>query len=350
MNSFKYTPLEKPIPIGSQSWEKDVSPIVTINCNTYNHEPYIEDTIEGFLKQKTTFPTQILIFEDCSTDRTAAIIRNYEQKHPALFKVFYMKENTYKKPIRAKAKEPFYKEQNKSKYIAMCEGDDYWTDPLKLQKQVELMEKHPNCSMCFHDYKKKFLNRNNEEVLTGPQLKENHIFSSEEIIQGKYFIRLVTLMMKTSVAQKLPHWTLLIPHGDFALQLFGATQGDIGYIGGGAMAVYNRGTSGAWSDDGQSKSKDIRKKWEQKRLNDHMRTFEIFNKHTNNKYALEMKKRRQARLLSFLHYHSKDFTENEKRRLLRKYSSVFKDYKNKPLLALWLKLYLGERVYKFLVG
>lgn len=151
-----YTPLAEPIPITEHQWDDDVAQFVSISCTTYNHEPYIRDAIEGFLMQKTTFPVRIVIFEDCSTDNTAAIIKEYAAKYPNLFRAFCQSENTYNKPIRHEVGRPFREERAKAKYIALCEGDDYWTDPLKLQKQVNFLEENPDYSLCVSGYKTNF--------------------------------------------------------------------------------------------------------------------------------------------------------------------------------------------------
>jgi len=113
--------------------------LVSISCITYNHAPYIRDCVEGFLMQKCDFEYEILIHDDASTDSTADIIREYEKKYPHLIKPIYQKENQYSKnegSISAR----FNWNRAQGKYIALCEGDDYWTDPLKLQKQVDIME------------------------------------------------------------------------------------------------------------------------------------------------------------------------------------------------------------------
>ena len=125
-------------------------PLVSICCITYNHAPYIKQCIEGFLMQQTTFPIEILIHDDCSTDGTTEIIRDYEKKYPDLIFPLYEEENQYQK---GKASEiDFYNyKRARGKYIAYCEGDDYWTDPLKLQKQVDFMEANPDYSVCFHE-------------------------------------------------------------------------------------------------------------------------------------------------------------------------------------------------------
>ena len=121
--------------------------MVSICCSTYNHEKYIADAIESFLMQKTDFKYEILVNDDASKDRTAEIIKEYEKEYSDLVKPKYHTENQYSKGIKV---ERFNRERAKGKYIAVCEGDDYWTDPYKLQKQVECLEKHPQYSCCFH--------------------------------------------------------------------------------------------------------------------------------------------------------------------------------------------------------
>ena len=132
--------LKEPIPITAQSWSEDTVPLVSISCITYNHEKYIRDAIEGFLMQKTTFPIEILIHDDASTDNTATIIREYEVKYPQLIKPIYQTENQYSKKDGTIGR--IQRGRARGKYYAICEGDDYWTDPLKLQKQVDFLEKN----------------------------------------------------------------------------------------------------------------------------------------------------------------------------------------------------------------
>lgn len=143
--------LKEPIAISEQNWDVNTSPLVSIQCITYNHEKYIKDAIEGFLIQKTNFPVEILIHDDASTDKTAEIIREYELKYPNLFKPIYQVENQYSK--KKGLVTSIQNKRSKGKYIAKCEGDDYWTDPLKLQKQVDFLESHPDYTLSCHNYK-----------------------------------------------------------------------------------------------------------------------------------------------------------------------------------------------------
>lgn len=127
------------------------TPLVSICCVTYNHAQFIRKCLDGFLMQQTTFPIEVLIHDDCSTDGTTEIIRKYEAKYPDLIFPLYEEENQYQQGKSAEI--DFYNYRRaRGKYIAYCEGDDYWTDPLKLQKQVDFMEAHPEYSVCFHDF------------------------------------------------------------------------------------------------------------------------------------------------------------------------------------------------------
>lgn len=125
--------------------------VVTILTLAYNHEPYIRQCLDGIVMQQTTFKFELLIHDDASTDGTADIIREYESKYPNIIKPIYQKENQYSKKIPIGV--TYLYPRAKGKYIALCEGDDYWTDPLKLQKQVDFLEANPEYVMCSHRFK-----------------------------------------------------------------------------------------------------------------------------------------------------------------------------------------------------
>ena len=128
--------------------KKKDRPFVFVRCLTYNHEKYIEDALKGFVMQKTDFPFLAVVIDDCSTDGTADIVRRYEAQYPDIIKGIYLPHNFRS---RGEDKRPYYQEYvDKATYWAECEGDDYWTDLYKLQKQVDYMESHPKCAICFH--------------------------------------------------------------------------------------------------------------------------------------------------------------------------------------------------------
>lgn len=133
-----------------QPKDNSTTPLVTIRCITYNHEPFIRQCLEGFVMQKTNFPFEAIVHDDASTDGTAAIIREYAEKYPDIIKPIYETVNQYSKHDGSLRK--IMDAHTRGKYIAMCEGDDYWTDPLKLQKQVDILENNPSVSLCCGGY------------------------------------------------------------------------------------------------------------------------------------------------------------------------------------------------------
>lgn len=161
-NNYKYRLLNKPILVSRQKCKNSKFPLVCIRCITYNHVNFIRSAIEGFLLQKTTFRVEINIHDDASTDGTTEIVREYEAKYPKLFKNFYEKENTWNKPDRREIWKPFFDASTRSKYIALCEGDDYWTDPYKLQKQMDFLENNSEFGLVFSDVK--IIDKNNNSV------------------------------------------------------------------------------------------------------------------------------------------------------------------------------------------
>ncbi|MGL5049074.1 MAG: glycosyltransferase family 2 protein [Fusobacteriaceae bacterium] len=122
--------------------------LVSIICLAYNHENVIEDALNGFFKQKVNFNYEILVHEDASTDKTADILKKYQQKYPNLIKVIYQQENQYSKGKSVTANLMSIAE---GKYLAFCEGDDFWIDENKLQKQVDFLEKNSDYSATYHN-------------------------------------------------------------------------------------------------------------------------------------------------------------------------------------------------------
>lgn len=126
------------------------NPLVTITCVAYNEADYIRKTLDGFVMQKTSFPFVALVHDDVSTDNTSEIIMEYARKYPDIIVPIIEKENLFtQKKLESTMNDHIAK--TGCKYVAICEGDDWWIDPYKLQKQVDYMERHPDCVMCYTD-------------------------------------------------------------------------------------------------------------------------------------------------------------------------------------------------------
>ena len=247
--------LENSVPITSQQWSEDTVPLVSISCITYNHENYIRDAIEGFLMQKTTFPVEILIHDDASTDKTASIVREYEEKYPQLIKPIYQTENQYSK--RDGSIDRIQRGRARGKYVALCEGDDYWTDPLKLQKQVDFMEVNPDCSLCFHASKNIRNNDPNDYILHKPKKipKDNKFEMKHAILGGGGFMATNSMLFHRKYIQDRPAWMEKTPVGDAPLMLLLASKGKIGYIDE-VMSVYRiMSSSTSWSASMQDRTR-----------------------------------------------------------------------------------------------
>lgn len=126
----------------------ECSTTVTVCCLTYNHEKYVRQCLDGFIMQKTDFHFEVIVHDDASTDKTQDIIREYATNYPKIIKPILQKKNQYSQGNRAILATFCYPEAN-GKYIAICEGDDYWTDPFKLQKQVDCLENHSEYAMVY---------------------------------------------------------------------------------------------------------------------------------------------------------------------------------------------------------
>lgn len=123
-------------------------PMVSICCITYNHGKFISRALDGFLMQETSFPVEIIVHDDCSTDRTVQVIQNYQARYPGRIRTILQKENQY---TRGKKIFPMVFDKAAGKYFTLCEGDDYWTDSQKLQRQVDYLESNADASGSFHN-------------------------------------------------------------------------------------------------------------------------------------------------------------------------------------------------------
>ena len=173
--------------------------LVSIYCVTYNHATYIKDALEGFLKQRTEFPIKIYVYDDGSTDETADIVREYHSTYPELIVGIYSDENMYSKTDNyVEYQRGFLKQYIKGKYVALCDGDDYWTANIKLQKQINYMETHPNCYLTAHaskwiDCQKK------EEKGYHPYHESRNLTSEELILQTGGNITTASFVMRREV-------------------------------------------------------------------------------------------------------------------------------------------------------
>lgn len=181
---------------------------VSVLCLAYNHEKYIRKTLEGFVSQKTDFKFEVIVNDDASTDNTAAIIREFEKKYPDIIKPIYQTENQFSKKI--KITDTYFLPRAKGKYIAFCEGDDFWCDETKLQKQFNIMESDSSLSMCVHKVQCIYADsRKSEKVIPAPNygLSGTHRLSGKEYcglifnINGTYPFQTSSYFMKREVLQ-----------------------------------------------------------------------------------------------------------------------------------------------------
>lgn len=161
------------------------TPLVTIRCLVYNHEPYLRQCLDGFVMQKTNFPFEAIVHDDASTDRSAEIIREYAEKYPDIIKPIFETENQYSK--RNGSIRRIMNEHTRGKYVALCEGDDYWIDPLKLQKQVDFLESHPAYGLVYTDVNFYFQNKDVMKCnyISSGKLKQSHDFA-EHLVNAGY--------------------------------------------------------------------------------------------------------------------------------------------------------------------
>jgi len=190
-----------------------MKPLVSICCLTYNHELYIRQCLEGFMMQETNFPFEVLIHDDASTDKTACIISEYETKYPNIIKPVYQKENQFSKGVAVTRVYQF--PRSRGKYLALCEGDDYWTDPNKLQKQVDFMENNSEYSLCTHSVEVIF--ENDWKWTKDTRLKEPIQIATFTDVVERHFIPTNSILFRREYIKQLPDWLNNMLSGDIPL-------------------------------------------------------------------------------------------------------------------------------------
>lgn len=217
---------------------------VSVICNAYNHERYIRDALEGFVMQQTSFVFEVLVHDDASTDSTADIIREYEAKYPDIIKPIYQTENQYSKHDGTISR--LHRQRAKGKYIAFCEGDDYWSDPQKLQKQFDFMESHPDYSLCCGSTV--WLDMRTGVQIPKCIISEDRDVDVAEIIleeHGRIF-HFASMFIRREPWLNRPAWMNLFPVGDLPMEMHAALNGKVRAMAD-VMTVYRNFSEGSWT-------------------------------------------------------------------------------------------------------
>ena len=218
-------------------------PLVSIQCLVYNHESYLRQCLDSFVMQKTNFKFEAIVHDDVSTDGSAAIIREYAEKYPDIIKPIFETENQYSKHDGSLNR--IMHEACKGKYIALCEGDDYWIDPLKLQKQVDILESSEEYSLCMHAHTELYSNGDSKDIFRYES--DNYNVPMVDLIKGGGgFVSTNSIVYRNSLLDSYPKWAKDAPVGDLPLELFLFHKGRVAYIGS-VMSVYRIASLGSWT-------------------------------------------------------------------------------------------------------
>jgi glycosyltransferase involved in cell wall biosynthesis len=216
------------------------SPQVTVVITAYNHERFIEQAIRSALTQSTTFPVEILVADDCSTDGSPVIIERLFQEHPGRLKVLPRPKN-----LGISANLQDCREQAQGKYLAILEGDDYWVDSRKLQKMFDAMEAHPDWSMCFHGTRV-FAEDGSRDDIIKPDVTPTRPMVVNDFLLENQVQTMSSAMYRQGVVRRTPGWHANIRIGDWALNILHADVGPVGFVPG-IMTAYRVHGRGMWS-------------------------------------------------------------------------------------------------------
>ena len=235
---------------------RDARPVISIICTTYNHERYIDSTIRGFLSQDCPYPFEILIHDDASTDRTPDVVRHWQQRYPALIKPLLQTVNQKSQGVH-----PFelLLARARGYYVATCEGDDYWIDPGKLQRQVSFLMAHPDVSCSAHNYYH-FI-ETSLVVRPWSKIGRDCFISQRQLMATQFLLWLPTLVFRKSFSA-LPPERALAAFGDQFLTSWLGTLGRCAYFDSLMGAVRRENEFSSWSPlPGREKERRRVKTW-----------------------------------------------------------------------------------------
>jgi len=220
--------------------------MVTIRCITFNQAPYIRQCLDGFVMQKTNFRFEAIVHDDASTDGTADIVREYSEKYPDIIRPIIETENQFTIGGFQQINKMIYP-LIRGKYLADCEGDDYWTDPLKLQKQVDYLESHPECTLTLSNGYG-YIEKEKLTVLLNPiPIKESRVITMHEVLKEKNgLIPTASMLFRKEMVESEPDWCLRAPVGDRPLRMWCAINGTV-YYDVTPMVTYRKGSIGSFT-------------------------------------------------------------------------------------------------------
>ncbi len=301
---------------------------VSVICNTYNHEKYIRKALESFVMQKTEFAFEVLVHDDASKDKTAEIIREFEQKYPDIIKPIYQKENQYSKGVQISLVHQY--PRSKGKYVAFCEGDDFWTDETKLQRQFDYMEAHSDCALVSckaikvtenGDYLDEYINYDFE--------KTKGILYFGDIIRQHGAISTASMFFRRSFYKENIDFLKSIKSFDYIVKTLLASTGYV-YVLAQTMCAYRVAAMGSWTNRVAANSK---------KFAEHMKiaaeNYKKLNGYTNYKFDKEFKEEILEREY-YAHYYRAEFNVLRKPPFSEKYKKL--TLKSKVKLFLWAKL------------
>ncbi len=299
---------------------------ISVCCTAYNHEKYIRECLDSIVMQQAEVGFEIIVNDDASTDNTASIIREYEEKYPNLIRAYYQTENQYSQyGIKGVLREVF--SHARGKYIAFCETDDYWTDPQKIQKQYEAMEAHPEVDICAHAVQVINSSDPQKTYAVAPKWEDTVIPAGEVIAGGGAYVMTSSLFFRRDMQNNIPRFRDFLEI-DYTIQMHGSLRGGMLYLKDN-MSVYRSLVVEGWTVKFQ-KNKPARKAY----YEDRQRMLQLLDEDTEGMYHEVIEQKMLTN--EFQQY----LEENQCQRLFDpKFQTIMDGYSLKAKLKLRIKAY-----------